>query len=168
MTPRSTKPIIFPRSIKGEPGTPRDSVVKRELSPCSGTVALRQLNFIHEKGPKSSFNQDPNSIPIKIEILLRWCIRPSFKFLTHYLPLEYFVKSLKLQKLSRSIKKDSKLEYSNYRPIPLLHNKNKIKKQLMHESYMKFLTGQKILHLERFGFRQNISNVHVIAKLKIQ
>ena len=30
-------------------------MVKSKLSPCSGTVALRQLNPIHKKGPESFF-----------------------------------------------------------------------------------------------------------------
>ena len=31
-------------------GTPRDLVLKSKQCPCSGSVALRQLNFIHKKG----------------------------------------------------------------------------------------------------------------------
>ena len=30
-------------------GTPGDSVVKNKLSPCSGSIALRQLNPFHKK-----------------------------------------------------------------------------------------------------------------------
>ena len=39
--------------IKWVPETPGDQVVKSKLSPCSGSVALRQLNPIHKKGTKS-------------------------------------------------------------------------------------------------------------------
>ena len=48
-------PFIIPRSIKWVPGTPGDLVVKSKLSPHSGSVALRQLNTIHKKGPKAFF-----------------------------------------------------------------------------------------------------------------
>ena len=48
-------------------------------------------------------------------------------------------------------KKDSKLESSNYRPISLLSNINKILEKLIHNRLMKFLTGLKILYLKQFG-----------------
>ena len=41
-------------------------------------------------------------------------------------------------------KKNSKLECSNYRPISLLSNIDKILEKLMHNRLMKFLTEQKI------------------------
>ena len=56
VAPRSTsQPFIFPRSIKGVVGTPRNRVVKSKLSPRSGSVALRQLNLIHKRGHKVVF-----------------------------------------------------------------------------------------------------------------
>ena len=50
-TPRSTQPFILPRSIKLVLETPGEFVVKSKLSPLSGSVALRQLDLIPEKGP---------------------------------------------------------------------------------------------------------------------
>ena len=38
------------------PGIPGDFVVKSILSPRSGSIALRQLNPIHKKGPQSFKN----------------------------------------------------------------------------------------------------------------
>ena len=62
-------------------------------------------------------------------------------------------------------KKDSKLESSNYRPISLLSNINKILEKLIHNRLMKFLTGLKILYLKQFGFRKNFSTAHAIINL---
>ena len=44
--------VHLPRLIKWVPGIYGNSVVKSKLSPCSGSVALRQLNSIHKKGHK--------------------------------------------------------------------------------------------------------------------
>ena len=60
---------------------------------------------------------------------------------------------------------DSKLESSNYRPISLLSNINKILEKLMHNRLMKFLTELKILYLKQFGFRKNFSTAHAIINL---
>ena len=48
---RLSQPLILPRSIKGVPGPLGDLVVKSKLSPLSCSVALRQLNPVHKKGP---------------------------------------------------------------------------------------------------------------------
>ena len=50
VAPRSTQPFIIPRTIKGVPELPRDVTVKSKLSHRRGSVALRPLNPIHEKG----------------------------------------------------------------------------------------------------------------------
>ena len=47
VTTRLTQPFIFPWSMKLVPGTLGDLMVKRKLSSRSGSVALRQLNPIH-------------------------------------------------------------------------------------------------------------------------
>ena len=52
---------------------------------------------------------------------------------------------LKAAKVIPIYKKDSKLEYCNYRPISLLSNIYKIPEKLTHDTLMKFLTEQKIL-----------------------
>ena len=43
--------VAPPRPRNGEPGTPGDLVVKKQLSPRDCSVALRQLNPIHKKEP---------------------------------------------------------------------------------------------------------------------
>ena len=48
---KSTQLFIPLRSIECVPVTPGDLVIKSKLSPYRGSVALRQLNPIHKKGP---------------------------------------------------------------------------------------------------------------------
>ena len=51
--PRSTHPFILLGSIKWAPGFPGAWAVKSKLSPSNGSIALRQLNHVHKKGPYS-------------------------------------------------------------------------------------------------------------------
>ena len=44
------------------PGTLGDMLVKSKLSPHNGSVALRQMNPIHMKGPESFFFQVLNAV----------------------------------------------------------------------------------------------------------
>ena len=47
MAPASTQTFIFSRLTKSVPETPRDLVVKSNLSPHDIAIALRQLSLIH-------------------------------------------------------------------------------------------------------------------------
>ena len=73
-----------------------------------------------------------------------------------------FPNKLKVAKVIPIHKKDSKIECSNYRPISLLSNIDKILEKLMHNRLMKSLTEQKILYLKHCGFRKNSSTAHVL------
>ena len=73
-----------------------------------------------------------------------------------------FPEKLKVVKVILTHKKNFKLEWSNYRPISLLSNIDKILEKLMHNRLMKLLTEQKILYLKQFGFRKNFSIAHAI------
>ena len=50
-------------------------------------------------------------------------------------------------------KKDSKLDYSNYRPISLLSNIEKILEELMYKRLHTFLSNSNIVYNLQFGFR---------------
>ena len=62
-------------------------------------------------------------------------------------------------------KKNSKLEVSNYRPISLLSNIDKIFEKLMHSRLIEFLEGKQILCYRQFGFRKDLSTNHAILTL---
>ena len=66
-----------------------------------------------------------------------------------------FPSVLKIAKVVPVYKKESKLDYQNYRPIFLLCNIEKILEKLMYKRLYKFLCGDKILYDLRFGFKQN-------------
>ena len=114
--------------------------------------------------PKKSAG--PNSIPTKILRLLTDDISEhlSIIFNTSF-ATGIFTEKLKVEKVIPIHKKDSKLEWSNYRPISLLSNIDKILEKLMHNRLMKFLTEQKILYLKQFGFRKKFSTAHPIINL---
>jgi len=124
---------------------------------------INQLNTSKSVGP--------NSIPPKL-----------IKQISHIIsnPLaNIFNKSFKtnvvpnLIKLSRIItlhKKDSKLKISNYRPISILSNINKILEKLMFKRLYEFLEEHRCIYELQFGFRANHSTNHAILSItqKIQ
>ena len=59
-------------------------------------------------------------------------------------------------------KKDSKLECSNYRPIPLLSNIDKILEELMHKKLSNFLDKNTLIYSLQFKFRQNYSTSYAL------
>ena len=76
-----------------------------------------------------------------------------------------FPDCLKTAKVTPIFKKGSKLECSNYRPISLLSNIDKIIEKLMHKRVMNFLIDHKILYKKQFGFQKNFSTAHAVIKL---
>ena len=78
-------------------------------------------------------------------------------FITGVFPLV-----LKTAKVVPVFKKDSKLNYSNYRPISLLSNVEKILEKLMYKRLYTFL---KIIFNLQFGFKQLYSTSHVLVNI---
>ena len=74
-----------------------------------------------------------------------------------------FSSLLKTSKLSPVFKKDSKLDYSNYRPISLLSNIDKILEKLMYKRLYIFLNNNNIIN--NFGFRQQYSTSHALINI---
>ena len=131
------------------------------ISPCTKEEIIKIIpNFKPRK------LAGPNSIPTKIPRLFTDDISEhlSIIFNTSF-ATGIFPEKLKVAKVIPIHKKDSKLECSNYRPISLLSNIDKILEKLMHNRLMKFLTEQKILYLKQFGFRKNLSTAHAIINL---
>ena len=76
-----------------------------------------------------------------------------------------FSDKLKIAKTLPVFKKGSKLECSDYRPISLLSNLDKIIEKLMHKRLMEFLNEQKVLYCKQYGFRKSFSTAHAIINL---
>ena len=62
-------------------------------------------------------------------------------------------------------KKDSKLEVSNYRPIFLLSDLDKIFEKPMHSRFIEFLEEPQLLNNKQFGFRKDFSTNRAILNL---
>ena len=76
-----------------------------------------------------------------------------------------FPSVLKTAKVVPVFKKDSKLNYSNYRPISLLSNIEKILEKLMHKRLYTFLDNKNIIYDLQFGFRQQYYTSHVLINI---
>ena len=65
------------------------------------------------------------------------------------------------------VKKDSKLDYSNYRPISLLSYVEKIKNldNLKYKRLYTFLNNNNIIYNLQFGFRQQYSASHALVNI---
>ena len=61
--------------------------------------------------------------------------------------------------------KDSILDYSNYRPISLLSNIEKILEKLMYKRLYTFLDNKNIIYDLQFGFRQQCCTSHALINI---
>ena len=75
---------------------------------------------------------------------------------------------LKISSVIPIFKKDSKLLVSNYRPISLLSNINKILEKLMFNRLYSFLESKKCIYDLQFGFRQKHSTNHALLSMTQQ
>ena len=108
----------------------------------------------------------PNSIPYRILFLLKNEISKqladlfNISFITGLFP-----SVLKTAKVVPVFKKDSKLDYNNYRPISLLSNIEKILEKLMYKRLYTFLNNNNAIYNLQFGFRQQYSTSHALINI---
>ena len=76
-----------------------------------------------------------------------------------------FLSILKTVKVVPVFKKDSKLDYSNYCPISLLSNIEKILEKLMFKRFYTFLSNNNIVYNLQFGFRQQYFTSHALISI---
>ena len=76
-----------------------------------------------------------------------------------------FPSALKTAKVVPVFKKDSKLNYSNYRPISLLSNIEKILEKRMYKRLYTFFDYNNIIYDLQFGFRQQYSTSHALINI---
>ena len=113
----------------------------------------------------------PNSIPPKIlKIIAPFISEPLTIIINKSLLTGTYPEPLKTSKINPLHKKDSRLTISNYRPISLLSNLNKIFEKLMFKQLYSFLEVNKSIYELQFGFRENHSTNHAIISImqKIQ
>ena len=108
----------------------------------------------------------PNSITTKI---LKLLINDVSSQLTELFNLSFprgvFPLVLKTSKVIPVYKKDSKLKCSNYRPISLLSNIDKVLERLMCNWLYNFLELNSVIYDLQFGFRQKYSTSHALIHL---
>ena len=108
----------------------------------------------------------PNSIPTKVlhflqdQILNHLATICNLSFSTGVFPA-----ILKTVKVIPIEVRNSKLEMSNYRPISLLSNIDKIFEKLMHSRLIEFLEEKQTPYYRQFGFRKDFSTNHAILTL---
>ena len=76
-----------------------------------------------------------------------------------------FPSVLKTAKVVPDFKKDSKLDYSNYRPISLLSNIKKILEKVIYKRWYTFLNTNSVMCNLQFWFRQQYFTSHVLINI---
>ena len=128
------------------------------------TIFLQPTNKEEIANIISYFNSSkasgPNSIHYRILFLLKNEISEqltdlfNLSFMTGVFPAE----------VVPVFKKDSKLDYSNYRPISLLSNISKMLEKLMYKRLHTFLNNNTIYNLQ-FGFKQQYSTSQALINI---
>ena len=108
----------------------------------------------------------PNSIPNKvIKLISNYISTPIMNICNKTFTTGIFPEILKTSKVIPIHKKDSKLKVSNYRPISLLSDINKILEKLMFNRLYNFLEIHNCIYELQFGFRAKHSTNHVILSM---
>ena len=118
------------------------------------------INLNEKKSP------GPNGIPV---FLLKKFIEFFSFWLSKLINLCFssgiFPDLLKFAKVTPLHKKESKLDYLNYRPISLLSVYSKIFEKLLYTRVYSYLVKYKLIYSKQFGFRSNHSCNHAIVSL---
>ena len=108
----------------------------------------------------------PNSIPVKILKLLKNDISQQLSDIFNMsFSTGQFPSVLKIGKVIPIHKKQSRVDYTNYRPISLLSNIEKIIEKLMYKRLSNFLDINNLIYLLQFGFRPKYSTNHALINL---
>ena len=115
------------------------------ISPCTKEDIIEIISNL-----KSNKSVRPSGITTKILRLIKDDISEHLSLILNAsLTTGIFPEKLKVSKVISIDKKDSKIEFYNYRSTSLLSNIDKILEKLMYNRLMKFLTEQKILYLKQ-------------------
>ena len=108
----------------------------------------------------------PNSIPIKILKVLKNNISSQLgDIFSISLSTGVFPTILKVAKVVPVYKKDSNFDFSNYRPVSLLSNIEKILEKLMYNKIYNFFTKNNLIYPLQFVLRQQHSTFHALISL---
>ena len=129
------------------------------------TNTLEVINNINDLNTNKGTG--PYSIPTNIFHLIKFAVAdPLVEIINLSFRTGIYIDSLKISKVMPIFKeKGCELECSNYRPISLLSNINKIIEKLMHERIYTFLEKFKCIYELQFGFRKGHSTSHALIDL---
>ena len=152
------KTPILQRFDKFLPKSNPNSFVFEPSTPNEVFLLITKLNINKGTGPNGIptdiLKAINNIICIPLSMIYNMCIakgiHPSKLKLAHALPI---------------FKKGSRLLVSNYRPISLLSNLNKIFEKIMHKRIYAFLEKYDILYNLQFGFRSKYSTTHALIHM---
>ena len=137
---------------------------------CESTIFLKSTSKEEIGYIISSLNSNktsgPNSIPYRILFLLKNEISIKLGDLFYLSFVEgIFPLVLKTAKVVPVFKKYSKLDYSNYCPVSLLSNIEKIHEKLMHKRLHTLLNNNNFIPDLHFGFRQHYFTSHALIDI---
>ena len=114
----------------------------------------------------NSKSSGPNSIPTHLLHLLKdYICDPLNKIFNLSLTTGQHPNILKISKTIPIYKKGSRLLVSNYRPISLLYNLNKILEKIVHSRVYAFLEDYQCIYSLQFGFRKKHSTNHALIDI---
>ena len=126
-----------------------------------GKEKIANISFLN-----SNKVSGPNSISCRVLFLLKNEISKqladlfNLSFMTGVFP-----SVLKTAKVVPVFKKDLKFDYSNYRPISLLSNIEKIIDKVIYKRLYTFLNNNNIIYNLQFEFRQQYSTSHALINI---
>ena len=128
------------------------------------TNAKEVLNIITSLNLNKS--SGPFSIPAKILSLLKIELsKPISELINLSFISGTFPSKLKTAKVIRIFKTGSPLTLSNYRPISLLSNVEKIFEKVIYKRLISFFDKHNILYHQQFGFRKGHSTSHAVLTI---
>ena len=134
------------------------SFVFEDCTPNEIFLLIAELN--------SSKGTGPNGIPTEILKMINFAICvPLSKIFNMCIQNGTHPEKLKLAHVIPIFKKGCRLMVSNYRPISLLSNLNKLFEKIMHKRIYAFLEKFNILYKLQFGFRSKYSTQHALIHM---
>ena len=108
----------------------------------------------------------PNSVPSYVlHFMQNELANPLAKIVNISLSTGIHPEKLKIAKITPIFKKGSKLSTSNYRPISLLSNINKLIERLVYNRVFNFANKQKLFYKFQYGFRPKHSTAHALTNI---
>ena len=108
----------------------------------------------------------PHSISVKILKLMKNDISQQLSDIFNMsFSIGLFPSVLKIAKVIPMHKKQSRVDYTNYRPISVLSNIEKIIEKLIYKSLSNFLDINNLIYLLQFGFQPKYSTNYALINL---